>query len=253
MRAPDISIVIPVYKEESYLKPCLRDLSQQTIIYRCEIILVEYNPERTPWARDILRDFHELRPDIPTRLIEVFEKGIKVARHEGILYAKGEIICDFDADARWSEIDGLERMTEPLFNRQAVMTNCDNIIDVSQLSEYQMRDHNIAATIPVMNFFNSVQRLTNFSIGDPGTLFLKTVYEEAGGFDLKTAEGWETANLTPRIMWLYPGMIKNIKDVKVLQSPRRMLKVTKNPEVFGHYDKAIRGDEILALFGRRVL
>jgi glycosyltransferase involved in cell wall biosynthesis len=240
----DISCVIPVFKEDSYLKPTLYELARQSYMFRTEIVLVEYNPDNTTGTRYTIRDFSQ-HFHIPIRLIKVFERGIPLARHEGIMAAHGPIICDFDADARWNRDDALQQMVDPIIEGEAVMTNCSNIIDMDKVPQEHLNDPFVIITNPIANFHNFLQRLTNYTIGDPGTCFLKQVYEEVGGFDLNNKGGETGFSLTPKILLRYPGMLKNIRDVIVIQSPRRVIKIKDNPNVFGQYKKAVRGRKTL--------
>lgn len=244
----DTSIVIPVFKENEYLRPTIYELLRQSHIFRCEIILAEFNPDGDQFTRRLIRQLKEIT-HIPVRLIEVFQKGITPARHEGIMAADGQIICDFDADAVWNRLDALKMMLDPIVEGNAVMTNCDNIIDLSDVPQEKRNHAFMTGVKPTVEFFNMVQRYTNYSFGDPGTCFLKRVYEEAGGFEFDN-KGWETARLTSRIYWRYHRYIKNVRDVKVIQSPRRTL---KELEAHGQYDKAIRKGKIIdldAFFGQ---
>src|SRR5438132_1049130 len=186
----DTSIVIPVFKEDLELKPCLYELARQTHIFRCEIVIVEYNPDKSPQTVYVLRDFKE-RFKIPIRFIEVHERGIPLARHEGIMAARGQIICDFDADARWSRDDALQKMLDPIVEGEAVMTACPNELDMSQIPRENLKDPWLQTANPTIGVFNFIQKQTNWIFADPGTCFLIAVYEECGGFDLEH-EGWET-------------------------------------------------------------
>lgn len=239
----DTSVVIPVFKEEEYLRPVLHELLKQTCMFRCEIILSEYNPDNSQFTRQLIREFKQMS-HVPIRLVEVQERGIPLARHEGIMAARGEIICDFDADAVWNRIDALEMMIEPIVEGRAVMTNCDNMIDLTDVPEEHKKSPFLSMVKPTVSFFNALQRHTNWSFGDPGTCFFKYVYEECGGFDLEH-EGWETgAHLTPKIFFRYPGMVKNVQDVMVIQSPRRTLKQLK---AHGKYEIAVRKGKLIDL------
>lgn len=239
----DTSVVIPVFKEDEYLRPVINELLKQTCMFRCEIILSEYNPDNSQFTRQLIREFKQIS-HVPIRLMEVQERGIPLAKHEGIMAARGEIICMFDADCVWSTHNDLQKMIDPIINGEAVMTNCSNIINFDGVPEDVIKkDPYLTLTNPVAQAVNFIQRSTNYTTGDPGACFLKMVYEEVGGFTLDE-RSWEMAfNLTPKVIWRYPGMIKNIKDVLIIQSPRRVLK----HNYMGKYDKAVRKGKIIDL------
>jgi glycosyltransferase involved in cell wall biosynthesis len=108
-----ISIVIPVYREQTYLPRTLKALTSQTIIKDCEIILAEYNPDYSTYTREVAKEFYE-KYKIPIFIKDVFSAGIAHARNEGVVASRGQYFVNFDADARFNKTDALERMVAPL-------------------------------------------------------------------------------------------------------------------------------------------
>lgn len=109
-----VSIVIPVYNVEDYLKCCIESCINQTL-KDIEIILV--NDGSTDNSLKICQEYTQ--KDSRIKLITKQNEGVSVARNVGIENAKGEYIQFLDADD-WLELDCLE-----LAYNQATKENAD--------------------------------------------------------------------------------------------------------------------------------
>lgn len=94
---PTLSVIIPVYKVEAYLKRCVNSVLNQD--YRdLEVILVDDgSPDRCPQICD---DFAE-----KDSRVSVFHKsngGLSSARNAGIEKATGKYIAFLDSDDQWN-------------------------------------------------------------------------------------------------------------------------------------------------------
>ncbi|MFA9289062.1 MAG: glycosyltransferase family 2 protein [Weeksellaceae bacterium] len=83
-----VSVVIPVFNEEKYLKNCLESICNQEITAD-EIIVVDNNS--TDKSVEIAKEF-------PVRIVHEAEQGMIAARNRGFNEAKYEIIARTDAD-----------------------------------------------------------------------------------------------------------------------------------------------------------
>ncbi len=88
-----VSVIIPVYNTEAYLRPCLDSVINQGID-DMEIICV--NDGSTDNASSILAEYKEL--DSRICVIEQENRGQACARNVGIQKAVGEYICFLDSD-----------------------------------------------------------------------------------------------------------------------------------------------------------
>ena len=91
-----VSVVIPVYNTEKYLRRCMDALISQTIDKK-ELELVVVNDGSTDSSPEILKEYQEKYPE----LIKVYDKsngGQATARNLGILKATGEYIGFADSD-----------------------------------------------------------------------------------------------------------------------------------------------------------
>ena len=108
---PKISVIIPVYKVEPYLRQCLDSVVNQT--YRnLEIILID---DGSPDNCGIICDEYAER-DQRIHVIHKANGGLCAARNDGIERATGEWITFVDSDD-WCELDYYETLIEELGNQ----------------------------------------------------------------------------------------------------------------------------------------
>ncbi|MCG2622267.1 CDP-glycerol glycerophosphotransferase family protein [Arthrobacter sp. I2-34] len=93
IRRPLVSLIVPVYNVESYLRQCLDSIIRQTYT-NIEVILV--NDGSTDTSPDIARSYVE--KDHRFRLIEQANGGLSRARNAGVLAASGEYLAFIDSD-----------------------------------------------------------------------------------------------------------------------------------------------------------
>ena len=88
-----VTVVVPVYNVEKYLKKCLDSLLSQTY-HNIEIIVV--NDGTTDKSLDIAKEVNSI--DERVKIISQENQGLSEARNTGIRNAKGEYICFVDSD-----------------------------------------------------------------------------------------------------------------------------------------------------------
>lgn len=115
-----VSVIIPVYNGEKYLRKCIDSVLGQTF-RDYELILVEDGSKDSTGQ---LCDEYALA-DSRVRVIHKRNEGLICARKDGIASAKGELIAFVDADD-WIEEDFLEILVENMVRNQAdiVITGC---------------------------------------------------------------------------------------------------------------------------------
>lgn len=109
-----ISVIIPVYNVEDYLKRCLDSVISQTY-KKIEIILVDDGSSDNSGK---ICDYYA-KLDSRIRVVHQANKGLSAARNEGIKAAHGEYICFVDSDDLI-----LQDMVEYLYNLLKKF-NCD--------------------------------------------------------------------------------------------------------------------------------
>lgn len=90
---PTISVIIPFYNAEQYLKECIDSILKQTYPY-LEIILI--NDGSTDQSAQLCRDYEQL--DSRISVINQSNSGVSHARNTGLNNASGEWISFVDAD-----------------------------------------------------------------------------------------------------------------------------------------------------------
>ena len=88
-----VSVIIPVYNTEKYLRNCLNSIITQTLI---EIEIICINDGSTDSSLEILREYAQR--DDRFVLISQTNKGQSFARNKGIDVARGEYIAFVDSD-----------------------------------------------------------------------------------------------------------------------------------------------------------
>ncbi len=112
-----ISVIIPVYNEESVIKNCLESLSKQSIISETEIILV--NDGSTDNTKKIIEQQKGKLKNLS--LLTQNHLGPGAARNFGASKAKGEILVFVDADMEFDEAF-LKDLTSPIIRRESLGT-----------------------------------------------------------------------------------------------------------------------------------
>lgn len=115
-----ISLIIPVYNVEKYLRKCLLSVKEQTF-QDYEVVIV--NDGSTDHSADIIREF--AAADDRIKYFEIPNGGVGNARNYGVRQSKGEYICFLDSDD-YMEPDCLERLINTLEEKQSDIAICNN-------------------------------------------------------------------------------------------------------------------------------
>lgn len=107
---PTVTLVIPAYNEESYLKSCLDAALNQTIPFS-QIIVVDNN------SVDQTAKIASSYPQV--KLVQEPKQGLRAARNNGFDAVKSDIIGRIDADSIISP-DWCQQVTDFFANHQAV-------------------------------------------------------------------------------------------------------------------------------------
>ena len=106
--APLISIVVPAYNVEKYIKACLDSIIIQTYS-NFEVIVI--NDGSTDQTEKMLNEY-ESNPKI--RIFSQENGGLSAARNRGLKFANGELVCFIDSDDSVKS-DYLEKLATPFF------------------------------------------------------------------------------------------------------------------------------------------
>ena len=122
-----ISIIIPVYNVEEYLKECAASIMGQTYENYEAIFIDDGSTDSSGSICDALAGLDER-----FKVVHQKNKGLSGARNRGLAEAKGDYICFIDSDDMVSP-DYLADMLDAIKVGQADMAFCD--VDSSKLAE----------------------------------------------------------------------------------------------------------------------
>ena len=118
---PKVSVIVPVYNVEKYLKKCLDSLVNQTL-KDIEIIVVnDGSPDN---SQEIIDKYVKKYKNVKSYIKE--NGGLSSARNYGLKYAKGEYIAFVDSDD-WVEVDMYEKMYKKAIKNHFDIVVCDTV------------------------------------------------------------------------------------------------------------------------------
>ena len=120
--APIVSVIVPIYKVENYLKPCIDSILDQTM-KEIEIILVDDgSPDK---CGEICNEYALI--DHRIKVIHQENQGLSAARNSGISIAKGEYLVFVDSDDIIHDTM-VESLLNCLISNNAEMSTCKTIV-----------------------------------------------------------------------------------------------------------------------------
>lgn len=117
---PKVSVIVPVYNVEQYVRKCLESLVNQTLA-DIEIILV--NDGSQDGSKNILLEYKEKYSN-KIIYLEKINGGLSDARNYGMRYATGDYIAFLDSDD-YVELDTYEKLYNKAISTNADMVECD--------------------------------------------------------------------------------------------------------------------------------
>lgn len=198
---PKISVVIPLFNKENFIKETLDSVLKQTFI-DFEVIVV--NDGSTDNSFEIASQFIDNR----IRLYNEKNKGVSQTRNIGIEYAYGELIAFLDADDVW-----FPNHLEELYQLYIDFPNCGiycNRYQIKKTSKHiqKLNFNGIDGTYRgiVSNYFYSNKP---YRIAWTSALMVeKRILKKLGGFNINV-EVVEDIELWTKIALLYPVAISN--------------------------------------------
>lgn len=147
-----ISVVIPIYNTEKYLKKCIESVINQSY-KNLEIILV--NDGSTDNSYEIMKEY--LKMDNRIKLINKKNEGLSRARNVGINSSVGEYILNVDSDD-WLEVDACENLIKEVFQKKSDMVIGDIVLEYENFSQ-KWED------IKIENYYTGKEYLIEYFLG----------------------------------------------------------------------------------------
>lgn len=140
---PRISVLIPVYGVEKYIRKCLISLFSNTIASDCEFIIVNdcTKDNSMKIIEDIITDYSFLKIKVINHETNL---GLAGARNTGLKNASGKYIICCDSDD-WVEKNYLEELYNEAEKVNADITGCDWIEEINNSSIYC--NHNLSLNV----------------------------------------------------------------------------------------------------------
>lgn len=117
---PKVSIIVPIYNVDQYLRRCLESLVNQSFK---EIEILCINDGSTDGSQTIVDDYAKCYPNIVKSFVKL-NGGLSDARNYGLDCAQGEFIAFVDSDD-WIELTMIEEMYKVIIEQSADIAVCD--------------------------------------------------------------------------------------------------------------------------------
>ncbi len=207
MNKPEISIVIPVYKVEKYLRECIESVIKQTF-KNIEIILVDDgSPDNCPQICD---EYAE--KDNRIRVIHKTNGGYGTACNRGIEVAQGEFIGLVESDD-WIEPDMYEKLYNKIKDTDADFIVSDFFV-IKDSKKFSYNVHRYFSTTPLND------SMINLST-HPQML-------------LQAAYPWNK---------LYRKSFLSTNNIQMMEDNRMYQDITWNAEILSHANKILYSDK----------
>lgn len=149
LNRPIVSIIVPVYNVEKYLRKCVESLRSQTM-KDLEIILI--NDGSTDGSLKVCQQL--VQSDYRIRLLDQRNEGVSAARNAGMRIARGDYVGFVDPDD-WVSPDMYQGMYDRMIETGATVCVCDYII-VSAEATYPVR---LSASKPILKERDIVEQV----------------------------------------------------------------------------------------------
>ena len=164
-----VSVIIPVFNVEKYIKECIDSVINQTLT-DIEIICVDDGS--TDNSLNLLKQYSDTR----IKIISQENKGLAAARNEGVKHATGEYIAFLDSDdfLNYSALEKLYNLADKHF-LDIVITKIINFYDETYEKftdcYFDMAFLKEKCQDKVFNYKDIYDEVLNISVTAPGKLF----------------------------------------------------------------------------------
>lgn len=172
---PEISVIIPVYKVEKYLKRCVDSVLNQTF-KDLEIILVDDgSPDSCPALCD-----EYVKNNKNCSVLHIENGGLSNARNTGLAKAKGKYVAFVDSDD-WVSSDAYEYLYNLITKYNADVASCDYVTlsqDTYNFSQSKINETVLEGTNAILEFYlaqDKLHRNNDYTVCTK--LYKKTLFE----------------------------------------------------------------------------
>lgn len=204
-----VSIIIPIYKVESFIGRCARSLMEQTLTNVEYIFVDDASPDGSIGVlRQVLADYPERSSHV--RILTHSEnKGLPAARNTGLAVAQGEYIFHCDSDD-FVEPDMLEQLYHKATETDADIVWCDWWLSFAKNERYMKQPAYPTAIEALKGMLSGVMKFNVWN-----KLIRRSLYEKNG--------------IT------FPAGYGMGEDMTIIRLFARASKVAYLPKAFYHY------------------
>lgn len=165
-----VSVIIPVYNGERYLRTAIESVLAQNV---CPIEIIVVDDGSTDASQTVAREFMPM-----VQVITQSNRGASVARNRGVALAHGEILAFLDADDLWLA-DKLQYQLPVLRDNPAVT------MVFGQVEQFYSPELSATATLPDLG-----ERHTLNGLHVGAMLIRRSAFDQVGPFDPQ----WQVAH-----------------------------------------------------------
>ena len=179
---PTVSVIIPTYNREKYIKKALESVFLQSF-QDFEIIVVDDGS--TDNTKEVLKPYIEAG-----KVKYLYQQNLRVskARNNGIKHAQGKYIALLDSDDYWLENQKLEKQVTFFEKHQDAVLTSGGIIRITEAGKEISKILNPQSD-------ENIRKNMLFSclFAPSGVMFKKSLWEKIGGFNeiSDLSEAWE--------------------------------------------------------------
>lgn len=236
-----VSIIVPIYKVEPYLKRCVESLRKQSY-ENIEIILVD---DGSPDSCPVICDEYA-KQDSRIRVIHQENGGLSAARNAGIEAARGEYLSFVDSDDYVAE-DFIESLYELLQESGAVIAQCRfAYVHGEELSSEKNRNWTIYRGESLMEQLYAKEEWATYFVVAWNKLYRREVFQEirypVGRIHEDEATTYQLFHIGKRLAFLdralYGYFVENTGSITATFSRKRFDYLTAQEERIAFFQKS---------------
>ena len=193
MPAPKISVIVPVYNVEKYIRQCLDSVVNQTLKDIEIIIIIDGS---TDGSEHIAKEFAETCSNIT--LIKTENRGLAAARNEGIKQAKGSYLSFVDSDD-WIDLNMLEEMYSSATEHQTDIVACNFVFEYENGPCDVQPDMQSKLITDRNDAFHDVLLSQNMNNCAWNKIYKRSLFDDT---DIRFTEGRYFEDLYPMLQWI---------------------------------------------------
>ncbi|RCK77227.1 MAG: Beta-1,3-glucosyltransferase [Anaerolineae bacterium] len=186
---PLISVIVPTYNQEKYIRECLESIARQDYPNFEIIVVDDGSTDHTSFT--VEKTFSSFK--VPTKFFRQPNQGAHAAINQGVKLSNGEYIAILNSDDLFYPTR-LSKMYSALANNQqrfafSKVRHIDDYGNTHQFQDQYLRTLENASQFPTINF--EFLR-TNIAVSTGNFLFHRSLYEEIGPFrSFVTCHDWD--------------------------------------------------------------